>query len=131
MSQFLKENLDQFVDVFYEDFFNNTEEIAKVFRNTSLTMQKEELKNGLKTILEKQDNQNELNSYLEDLGVRHVAYEVRPHHYENVKRSLLYSFKTIHEGSWSEELEKEYSSLINHICTRMMLGAEKLDKKAS
>lgn len=124
-------NIDQFVDVFYKDFFEKNEEIANSFRNTDLKDQKLELKKGLLFILDNLNNSKVLNEYLEDLGVRHVSYEVHTWHYDNVRHSLLNAFKSIHGEDWNAETEKKCLELINHICLMMMNGAEKFeDEKA-
>lgn len=121
-------NIDKFVEYFYRDFFENNKEIEAVFHNTDLKLQKDEMKSGLLRIIGKIDDPKNLNLYLQDLGVRHISYEVQPKHYVEVKESLLRSFKFIYESEWNEEREEEIRDLINHICEQMIIGAQSLEK---
>ena len=94
------ENLDQInrmieekgadiADEIYEVFFNKSEELARIFRNSDLDKQKSRLIEGLETIVALLGNEQELVTYLEDLGVRHLAYEVEPEHYPLIEASLV------------------------------------------
>jgi hemoglobin-like flavoprotein len=123
-------NIDTFVDFFYKDFFEDTPEIEVIFRNTELKLQKEQLKLGLEKIFSLSEDREELDRYLNDLGVRHVAYEVTPVQYEFAKRSLMKAFRHTLKNSWNEELETRVGSLIEHICTVMHEGALKVSKAA-
>ncbi len=123
-------NIDLFVDYFYKDFFEETPEIVETFRNTNLSLQKKELKFGLKKVFSLIEKREELDEFLFELGVRHVSYEVTPKHYQIVKRSLMKSFRHVLAEEWDEEVGSRVGSLIEHICSKMHDGALTVSKAA-
>ena len=127
--QKLIHNIEEFVDFFYDDFFAKNKRIKAVFRNTDIKMQKNEMRLGLLTIIAQIDDQEHLSSYLQDLGLRHISYEVRIEDYAIVKESLLRAFKHIYKEEWNTETEKEFSDLVNYICEQMILGAKSFEER--
>jgi len=127
--EILLENLDNFVDYFYEDFFDNTPEIKKVFRNSDLLPQKIELKNGLLFILNSEDDRD-VDEFLFKLGQRHVAYEVLEQHYPLVKVSLMNSLKFIFGDEYNSKLEEKLICLVDHICDQMQAGSKNIREAA-
>jgi len=123
-------NLDSFVDFFYQDFFESTPEIEAIFRNTELVLQKEQLKFGLKMIFELREKRDELDEYLIQLGIRHVAYEITPMHYEFAKRSLMKSFHHIYNGKMEKDNEGQIICFVDYICSKMHDGALSVSKAA-
>lgn len=123
-------NLDTFVDFFYQDFFENTPEIEIIFRNTELTLQKEQLKLGMQKIFSLSENREELDNYLENLGVRHVAYEVGPEHYEFAKKSMLKAFKHVLGNEACDRREDLLVEFVDYVCSKMHEGAKTISKAA-
>lgn len=117
---------DFFVDSFYEHFLAQNSELSNIFRNTDLRVQKLELIKGFLTIFSMLNDPLKLNSFLVDLGTRHVCYEIQSHHYSQVLPSLLYAVKCAHKENWNDEVEKEWSFLCSFIINKMKEGSLKV-----
>jgi hemoglobin-like flavoprotein len=126
-SDILKDSIDLFVELFYDHFFEQTFEIAHLFRNTEIGKQKKEFRDSILTILEHEDNIEELNSYFEDMGVRHICYEVTNRHYSMAKTSFLYALEKTYASAWSVELNKSWNEVIDYIASYMINGAKKVE----
>ena len=126
----IQNNLEKLVRVFYDDFFRKNPEIKSIFRNSQLEKQQIELKNGLELIFNIKDDTKKLDRFLEDLGIRHVTYEVTAKHYVDVKESLTYAFKQTYQDDYNSKLEKETSDLIDYICSKMLTGAKKVSSRS-
>ena len=91
----LTERGSSFADGFYKFLFESSPQLAKMFRNTNLKEQKIRLIEGLIETLNLLNDPQEFNDYLENLGVRHIAYEVEAGHYPIVKDALIYALKEL------------------------------------
>ena len=126
----LIKNIDQFVDIFYEDFFERTPEIAEIFRNSDLLPQKKQLREGLLKVIEIGLDSKDIQEFLIKLGTRHTAYEVKDEHYTQVKASLLKAFREVFADEYNEELNKQFTEFVDKICDYMIIGAQQI-KEAS
>ncbi len=113
----------EFADYFYQELFNSHPPLATTFRNTDLSKQKAMLIEGIHYILEHLDNEGELRTYLFDLGVRHICYEVTEDQYPMVKEVLLKSIQQIHRSEWNSEFEQLWLGVISLITEHMLTGS--------
>ena len=103
----------EFADYFYEELLRTHSDLATVFRNTDLSQQKEKLIEGVHRIFELLGDAEEkkLIKYLNDLGVRHICYEVTEKHYPVMREVLLKAVKQVHTSEWNHEYETFWNSL--------------------
>ncbi|EQC44778.1 globin domain-containing protein [Bacteriovorax sp. Seq25_V] len=128
MEILLKVNLKKVIDDFYNLFFNEENDLTRIFRNTELTLQKHELQKSLELLLSNILDKEEVSKYLRDLGVRHITYEVKPYHYEQAKQALLLAIKNnLKESDFIKE-EKAITEFVTFICINMMNGASSVLK---
>ncbi len=100
-----------------------------MFRNTNLSKQKGKLIEGVERIFELLDeDEKKLTRYLNDLGVRHICYEVTEKHYPVVKEVLLKAVKHVHQSEWNQEYENWWNALIAMMTDRMIAGCHSLQR---
>ncbi|WP_127715521.1 globin domain-containing protein [Halobacteriovorax sp. HLS] len=121
-SDHLLQNLDLFVEFFYDHFFEQTFEVSHIFRNTEIGKQKFEFKQSIRAILEYKNNISDLDPYFEDLGVRHMCYEVTNRHYQLAKNSFLYALEKTYAQQWNSEIEMNWNAIIDYISKQMKRG---------
>ena len=120
---------DAFSTYFYHTVIDNSEELKNIFRNSDLKVQKVELVKGFLMIFSFLESSVGLKVFLQNLGVRHVCYEVKTHHYETIKACLLETLKHIHRTDWNDELESSWPEFIDFICEHMLTGASTVKAK--
>jgi hemoglobin-like flavoprotein len=108
------------VDDFYTKLLSNSDDLPHVFRNSDLEKQKAKLLVGLKQTVELFSDPAQLNSYLIELGTRHITYEVTDKHYTIVKDILA---SVLNERSKDIEPEIDWSDVTETICENMKLGS--------
>lgn len=120
----------EFADHFYQELFTTNSDLATVFRNTDLSQQKEKLIEGIGRIFELVVDADEkrLTGYLNDLGVRHICYEVTEKYYPVMREVLLKSVKHVHQSEWNQEYEKLWNSLSTTIIEHMIAGCRSIRK---
>ncbi|MCB9063055.1 MAG: hypothetical protein H6622_16145 [Halobacteriovoraceae bacterium] len=123
-----EKELDQFVDIFYKNFFEMAPIVELLFKNTELGPQKEELKKGIQKILSNLDNRIELDKYLHELGIRHLAYQIRPNHYRLVKNSMVEAFKMAKGDNCTDTLLNKWIERVDYISEKMQEGAQEVEK---
>jgi hemoglobin-like flavoprotein len=120
------ENPDKFADDFYKRVEVNIIEFQEVFRNSDLRLQKSEFIKGILKIFSLYSNQTELDSFLIELGTRHVCYEVKEEHYPLIMRSLIEALKNLHKDGWTSKLESDWSELVEIVTKKMLVGCHKI-----
>jgi len=118
----------KFADFFYQELLSTHSELATVFRNTDLSKQKEKLIEGIDRIFMLLDDEKNLTGYLNDLGVRHICYEVTEKHYPVVREVLLKAVKHVHQSEWNQNYENWWNSLSMIITDQMIVGCRSLRK---
>ncbi len=66
------------------------------------------------------DNWNIIQVDIEELGKRHVTYEVKPQHYDFVKEALFYSMKIHLNQDWNEDVESAWIKFYKMVADQMM-----------
>ena len=122
----LQSRSGEFIDHFYEEFFRSQPDLAQVFRNTELGLQKERLWKGIVEILELVDRPTVLKQHLHDLGLRHTCYEVRDKHYRVVGDKLVNAVRYVHGEEWDERMESLWVFLVGILVEEMLAGSRQL-----
>lgn len=117
---------EKLVDSFYHQVLEHSAELANIFRNTDLAEQKKRMKEGLEEILSLQAKDAELHEYLQDLGFRHLGYEVEESHYAIIRAALLSSFQ-----KYSNLSNSEIEIFVDSVLNPMQEGTQQLVKVAS
>ncbi|OUR97430.1 hypothetical protein A9Q84_13980 [Halobacteriovorax marinus] len=124
---FFLENIDQFVESFYEHFFSLTPEIFELFKNSEIGKQKNEFKISIHTLLINLSQLDKLDSYFKDLGIRHICYNVSERHYKLAKESFLYAIKKTYADHWSKVVETKWEEIIDHVTLKMKEGVKSFE----
>jgi len=127
LRDFFEANIDHFVDIFYDHFFSQTAEIKQLFHNTVIGTQKREFKVTILTLVLNLEKIEKVDSYLMDLGVRHVCYNVTNEHYDLAKDSFIYAAKETYKAKWSEDLKINWEQIIDHVILKMKEGVESFE----
>jgi hemoglobin-like flavoprotein len=125
----LKNQHDHFADQFYIELFKTQPKLKKLFKNSNIESQKEELYDGIEIILENINNPNFLIPYLHDLGMRHSCYGVEVKYYPFACEAMMMAMKNICKDIWYDELNSEWEYVLEMITSHMEDGS-KLSKKA-
>jgi hemoglobin-like flavoprotein len=72
------------------------------------------------------DHFEDLIPVLKALGQRHVAYGVRPEHYELVTASLIWAFGVALEDEFDAEMKAAWLAVISTVAVVMQEGAAEL-----
>lgn len=123
-----KEELKQFVDIFYEKFFESAPFVEMLFNNTDINIQKDELEAGVTYIFSILDKPDVLEKYLLELGQRHVAYQVKNVHYVLVEDCLVESMIELKKDNISDEDLAQWKTYVKIICAKMKEGAVQVVK---
>ncbi len=114
---------DKFATDFYDLALSLSPDLNRVFRNTDLKLQKTELIKGFLIIFSTLEDEDKLEEYLYELGIRHLTYEVLPEHYPVIEHALLHTIRNLHGESWEEPLELEWQRLLFFITDTMLKGS--------
>lgn len=127
-TKILLNSIDLFVELFYDHFFEQTFEITHLFRNTEIGKQKREFKDAIIVLIKYGDNLDPIAPALEDLGVRHICYEVTERHYELSKLSFIYALEKTYGKDWNDYLESEWTLLFEKVIEHMKNGVNKIEQ---
>ena len=74
-----------------------------------MAQQKQHLTAALAAIVASLRSPEKLTSFLHDLGIRHVGYQVKPEHYPIVGQTLLAALADVAGDAWSEDLNRAWA----------------------
>lgn len=123
----INKNPSLFSEKFYENVFSLSPSLKNTFRNTDLSKQKLEFITGLNLIFTLRKSPDELSLFLENLGIRHVCYEVESDDYQIIEDALLITLKDTLEDLWDEKTQNSWKKLASHISAMMKKGAIKVN----
>jgi len=123
---------DLLAKTFYETMFENYPDVQLLFENVDAEEQQRKLIQSLIVIVKSLEQPEKLSSFLKELGVRHLDYQVSSVHYPIVQESLLIALEKIAGDAWNEELFDAWNEAIQVISAIMIEGAsEALSSKDS
>ena len=117
-------------DKFYEFLFADYPQVKPMFENIDQEKQKAALLNSLVYIVDHLDQPEKLQSYLENMGGRHVGYGTEEAHYPAVGGTLLQTFEFFFQDKWTEELKSEWTKAYEAVAGMMIEGARKYQSVA-
>ncbi|MFQ5507095.1 MAG: globin family protein [Planctomycetota bacterium] len=110
-------------DLFYETLFREHPEVRSLFPE-SMDVQKKKLVASLSTIVASLRKPEKLESFLHEIGERHVAYGATEAHYPVVGATLLKCLAQIAGPAWTPELEETWATAYSVISETMLSAAK-------
>ncbi|QEP43446.1 globin [Ectothiorhodospiraceae bacterium BW-2] len=84
---------EEFIDIFYDDFFHNATGALQFFKVVDMERQKKKLRSTLKTLIQAIDEEPGLEFYLEYLARMHQRFHIPPEMYEVWVDSLMVALR--------------------------------------
>jgi len=109
-------------DLFYDELFHRMPEARDLFVS-DMSRQGDKLIATLNVVILQIQNWSSIETDVEDLGLRHVAYGVRPEHYaptgaalyEMLQKILGDTFTDAHRAAWEKAYQVIANAMINAI----------------
>lgn len=99
---------DELADKFYGRLFREHPQVRPLFKAPQAE-QKKKLVASLAMIVQSLRNPDALRAYAEQLGVRHLDYNVAREHYPIVGQNLLATLADVAGDAWNDELEAAWA----------------------
>ncbi|CAN5271859.1 hypothetical protein BH09BAC4_BH09BAC4_07400 [soil metagenome] len=106
-------------EVFYAKLFMEHPALRPLF-TTPLDQQYKKLVEMMNVLIARLDRPAEVMPSVEQLGVRHRGYGVKPEHYAQLENSLLWTLQTGLGYRWNEEVKAAWTSLYQVVATTMI-----------
>ena len=113
------------VQLFYGRLFQIAPAVRPMFRN-DIGIQARKFSEMLETLVEGLDDFDQQLPLLRAMGLRHVAYGVRPAHYETVASAFLWTLGHMLYPGFSPEIKGAWAALIEEVSSAMKAGASEL-----
>ena len=110
-------------DVFYSKLFLDVPEVRHLF-HTSRDEQSKKLVDMLSHIVGHLDSFEAVRGDVQQLGIRHVGYGVKPHHYKAVKSALLWTLEQGLGQDWNQEVRQAWADCIENVAQTMIEASE-------
>lgn len=96
-------------ELFYKRLFEIEPEVAALF-NVDIGRQGREFMQVLAVAVGGLSNMSPLAPMIQQLGVRHAAYGVKPRHYDSVRQALLYTLAVILQDEYTDEVRSSWAT---------------------
>lgn len=113
---------ETFVTRFYERLFTNFPATKAFFASADMKEQRKKLLGALTLVIQNLKKPEVLTSALQGLGKRHVAYGVRPEHYQIVGAVLLETFSDLLGERWTLAYYNAWVEAYEVVCAIMLEG---------
>ena len=104
--------INEVVDVFYTDLFEEHHDVSALFNNTDRPAQRDKLAGAIKLLIENIHDEGVLENALSQLGARHQQYGVKAEFYPVVVETLVASFKKVIGRHWTKAVSKAWIDLL-------------------
>jgi methyl-accepting chemotaxis protein len=116
---------------FYDTLFDRYPDTLTLFTNVRFPEQREKLIRALALVIRNLERPDFLAAYLQGLGAIHVAYGVKPEHYEGMGECLLHALARTAGRLWDVETERVWREAYQMIADTMLEGASRVAAPAS
>jgi nitric oxide dioxygenase len=106
-------------DVFYSRLFLKEPSLRKMFQ-VPRDVQAKKLIDMLDLIVSRLDRLNEVSEDIRQLAIRHVGYGVKPKHYEDVGKALLWTVSKGLGKDWNPEVEAAWTACYTLLMDAML-----------
>jgi nitric oxide dioxygenase len=108
--------------MFYDRLFQIAPELRAMF-STDIRVQASKLMDTLAYVIGQLPDGPDLVPTLQKLGRRHVAYGVKPEHYDQVAEALLWTVERFFGDEWTPQLRAAWVALYDRAATVMKEAA--------
>eukprot|EP01084_Bolivina_argentea_P267925 454950_1 len=116
--------IDAAVGSFYRDLLKSKPEIRNLFSRSNMQSQANKLLRAIGSTIALLDNQETLVPILEELGRRHVYYNVRPKYFKHLKKAWFNMLKQALALKWTAETERSWNIAWKFITSIMISSLE-------
>jgi len=109
---------DTAADLFYGRLFEDDPSLEALFP-ADLTEQKQKLMATIATAVGGLDNLEDIVPVVQDLGIRHIAYGVKPEHYDTVGGALLWTLEQGLGEAFTPEVKAAWTEVYTVLATTM------------
>lgn len=120
-SRISRQNI-QMSDLFYDRLFTLSPELRSMFPE-DLGSQKNKFMNMIGVFVSKIEQPNFLNEEIQDLGRRHVSYNVRPEHYDLVREALLWTIERMLGNAFTPDVKAAWEAAYDALALVMQENA--------
>lgn len=114
---------------FYTELFQQQPQLKKLFEGVSEQGQQKKFLAALVLLVQNLRHPALLDSYLTELGKRHINYGVKEADYYVVKRCLLNVLEKYAESMWSEPVATAWNETLDNVITKMTTGASPVEER--
>ncbi|BDZ73342.1 hypothetical protein GCM10025856_10610 [Methylophaga marina] len=114
---------------FYTLLFQQHPELKGLFKSISQQGQQKKLLAALVLLVQNLRHPALLDSYLTELGERHISYGVKEPDYQAVKSCLLKVLEKYAESSWSEPVASAWNETLDNVIKKMTTGAYPMEER--
>ncbi|SON54786.1 Nitric oxide dioxygenase [Hartmannibacter diazotrophicus] len=116
---------DAAADIFYNRLFEVAPEVRSMFP-ADMSDQKGKLMKTLGVAVQNLHQVQTILPVVQELGAKHVAYGVKPEHYDTVGSTLLYTLEKGLGDAWTPELKDAWTETYVTVATVMKDAAAKV-----
>ncbi|NME70859.1 globin family protein [Flammeovirga aprica] len=109
---------DKAAEIFYAKLFELDPSLKSMF-TSDMAEQGKKLMSMLAAAVNGLNNLEALVPVVQDLGKRHVGYNVEDSHYDTVAAALLYTLETGLGDNWNEEVKEAWTTVYVVLATTM------------
>jgi hemoglobin-like flavoprotein len=110
---------DSAAQIFYARLFAINPEASALFAAADMRKQRDKLMITLNEIVRDLSDPERLNVQLEQLGQRHVAYGVRPEHYDMVGDALIWMLEKVLDAKFTPDVASAWQAAYGLIAQKM------------
>ena len=111
---------DELVSRFYDKLLADHPEVKPLFTNVDIASQKKKLVAALVLVINNLRKPEALVPALQEMGLRHQGYGVKPEHYPIVASTLLGVMEEMAGELWTEEVATAWTEALNTVATAMI-----------
>eukprot|EP00488_Nonionellina_sp_1-RS-2012_P004032 TRINITY_DN8987_c0_g1_i1.p1 TRINITY_DN8987_c0_g1~~TRINITY_DN8987_c0_g1_i1.p1 ORF type:complete len:215 (-),score=46.92 TRINITY_DN8987_c0_g1_i1:1158-1802(-) len=116
--------IDKAVGSFYKDLLSSKPEIRNLFSKANMESQANKLVRAIGSTIALLDNQETLVPILEELGRRHVYYNVRPAYFKHLKKAWFNMLRRALALKWDQSTDKAWNVAWKFITSIMKSSLE-------
>jgi len=121
----------EFGKKFYDNVFKLAPAAQELFAHADMEQQQVKLVKALHAVVENVDKADSLNTTLQSLGMRHVAYHVVPEHYPIVGQALIQTFAEVLQDKFTADVKQAWSDAFTIISDVMIAAAKTVKAEAA
>lgn len=114
---------------FYSELFASQPQLQRLFSGVSQQGQQKKLLAAIVLLVQNLRHPALLDSYLTELGKRHVSYGVKEADYQAVKNCLLTVLEKYAESAWSQAVASAWNETLDSVIKKMTTDEESVEER--